>query len=175
METGAWVRVDDDDALLGAYRALPLPPGWSLAVGPREPLSGVYNEAYQALRADWWGFIADDVVPKTQGWDRALVSVAGNDGMAVPAGGHGGTPHFVLGGDLPRSTGWLALPGLDRLYIDTVWADIARARGALRHVPEVILRHRHFSNGLALKDATYRKPSAAQDRQIYSDYTQRHP
>ena len=164
MSTEAWIRVDDDDAMLGGYLALDRPAGWRLEIGPRRPLSEVYAEAFVSGR-EWWGFIADDVVPETPGWDRRLISVAGPDGMAVPAGE--GTPHFVLGAELVREIGWLALPGLDRIYIDTVWADIARSRGVLRRVPEVVLRHRHFSNGLALRDATYRKRHKAEDRRIY--------
>ena len=167
MSTPAWVRVDADDPTLAAYKALERPKEWILCVGPRLPLSGVYNEAYAAMDAEWWGIINDDVVPETAGWDRALIALAARDGMAVPAGGHGGTPHFVLGADLPRSTGWLSLPGLDRIYIDTVWADIAGALGVLRHAPDVVLRHRHFSNGGALFDATYRKRRKIEDRAIY--------
>ncbi|KKL69231.1 hypothetical protein LCGC14_2117000, partial [marine sediment metagenome] len=78
-----------------------------------------------------------------------------------------GVPHFVLGNQLPVSMGWLALPGLDRLYIDTVWGDIAKSRGVLRRVPNVVLRHAHFSNGRALKDETYKKHNKARDKSIY--------
>lgn len=149
---------------------LDLPPMWQLVVGPRKPLSAIYAEAYRE-GFDWWGFIADDVVPETPGWDRRLIEIAGHDGMAVPAGGKttGGTPHFVLGGNLVDCVGWLALPGLDRIYIDTVWADIAEARGVLRYVPEVVLRHAHFSTGAPM-DATYRKRNKAQDKLIYETW-----
>jgi hypothetical protein len=95
--------------------------------------------------------------------------------MAVPAGGEttGGCPHFALGGNLVRSVGWLALPGLDRLWIDTVWATIAKARGVLRYRPDVVLRHHHPSAGLALVDATYRKRFKTRDRAIFEAWKQR--
>ena len=162
------ILVDNDDPLASAYRDMALPDSWAILTNPRGPLSELYNRAFKAnpdLR--WYGFLADDVVPETPGFDRLLIATAGRDGMAVPAGGEttGGAPHFVLGGDLVRSVGWLALPGLKRLYIDTVWVDIARARGVLRYRPDVTLRHDHFSNGKALFDATYRKPRG--DRAIY--------
>lgn len=166
--TPLWLRLDHDDPMLAKYSG-----PWERHVGPRLPLSEIYNEAFRLFpSAEWYGFIADDVVPETHGWDRKLIEVAGSDGMAVPAGGDttGGTPHFVLGGDLVRSVGWLALPGLDRIYIDTVWADIARERGVLRHVPDVMLRHYHFSNGMALFDSTYKKRHKAEDRAIYNEW-----
>lgn len=173
MSTPALVRLDTDDPFLPEYRALALPEGWTLVVGARGPISAYYDEAYQARpAAPFWGFLADDVVPETPGWDAALIETAGRDGMAVPAGGEttGGCPHFVLGRDLVRSMGWLALPGLDRLYIDTIWEKIAAQRGVYRERPDVMLRHRHFSNGLALRDGTYRKPSRDHDRAIYENW-----
>lgn len=169
-DTPLWLRLDHDDPMFVACLALAIPAAWRRDVGPRLPLSYIYNEAYRrAPDRPWYGFIADDVVPETPKWDARLIEAAGPGGMAVPAGGHdpGGTPHFVLGGDLVRSVGWLALPGLDRLHIDEVWADIAAERDRLRRIPDVVLRHRHFSNGLALRDKTYRKTRRAEDRAIY--------
>lgn len=170
-----WLRVDEDDPLLPRYQRVKAPRSWTLEVGPRLPLSGIYNEIF-ARHPDtpWWGFIADDVVPETLNWERPLIEAAGHDGMAVPAGQHEddpeGAPHFILGGDLPREMGWLALPGLDRIYIDTVWRDIAQARGTFRRVPEVVLKHYHFSNGLAFRDATYRKRNKPADRKLYEAF-----
>jgi len=152
-----------------------LPHGWRIVVGHRGPLSDIYNAAYERNPDEpWHGFIADDVVPITHGWDTRLIEVAGSDGMAVPAGGEttGGCPHFVIGGDLVRSMGWLSLPGLDRIYIDTVWRDVATDLGVLRRVPEVVLEHRHFSNKKARIDATYLKHRKAQDKIIYDNWRQ---
>lgn len=180
QETGAstslWLRLDDDDPRLSEYLVLALPEGWTREVGPRRPLGAIYNEAYQrAPERLWWGFIGDDVVPVTQGWDTALIEAAGDSRMAVPAGGHDqkgteGAPHFVLGGGLPRVTGWLCLPGLDRLYIDTVWQTYAERRGALVRCPEIVLEHHHFSNRKALRDQTYLKHHKAEDRALYESW-----
>lgn len=152
-------------------------PGWGLFIGYRSPLSVVYNNAFERHPYEpWYGFIADDVVPITKGWDINLIDAAGNDGMAVPAGGEttGGCPHFVLGGDLVRLMGWLSLPCLDRIYIDTVWADIAMGKGVYREVNSVTLEHRHFSNGKALMDSTYRKRHKEQDKLIYNNWRKQH-
>ena len=168
--TPVWLRLDDNDPALVDYLLLRLPVGWEREIGHRLSLGALYN-GFRSQRPalPWYGALADDVVPVTPGWDRALIEAAGADGMAVPSGGEttGGCPHFVLGGDLVRSVGWLALPGLERLYIDTVWERIAEARAVLRRCPDVRLEHRHFSNRLSLFDPTYRKPSREADRAIY--------
>lgn len=165
--------IDFDDHFLDQYESMVIPSNWCIFVGHREPLSVIYNNAYERHPDElWYGFIADDVVPITNGWDIKLIEAAGSDGMAVPAGGEttGGCPHFVLGGDLVRSVGWLSLPGLDRLYIDTVWGDIAKSRGVFGNVPDVTLEHRHFSNGKAMIDKTYIKSRKRQDKVIYDNW-----
>lgn len=166
--TPVWLRLDDDDPQPELHGG-----NWIVNIGPRLLLSEIYAEAYRKYPdLPWYGVIADDVVPITPGWDRKLIEAAGNDGMAIPSGGEttGGYPHFVLGGDLVRSIGWLALPGLDRLYIDTVWHDIAEQHGVLRFLPDAILEHRHFSNRKALPDSTYRKNNKARDKVIYETW-----
>lgn len=168
MTTPAWVRLDDDDPMLGGYER---PPGWTFAVGPRKPLDGIYAEAFAAMPSlGWYGFLADDVLPRTMNWDRILIETAGRDGLAFGDDGINGeahAAHFVLGGDLVRDIGFLCLPGLSRLYIDTVWCDIARDRNVYRYRPDVKMTHLHFSNGRALMDAVYRKPSGDADRRLY--------
>ena len=170
--TPVWMRIDEDDPLVKAYSVNH--PNWSVTVGRRKPLSDIYAEAFERFKnATFFGFIGDDVIPKTNKWDARLIEIAGSDGMSYPSGGHedySGAPHFVLGGDLVREIGWLALPGLDRLYIDQTWHDIAEFKGVLRHVPEVVLFHKHFSNGGALMDRTYRKFKKAEDKAIYENW-----
>jgi hypothetical protein len=179
----AWVKtkastpvllcVDWDDPCWPEYESMDMPSGWRVSTGIRGPLSRIYNDAFRRHPNEpFYGFIADDVVPVTEYWDTKLIEAAGKDGMAVPSGGEttGGVPHFVLGGDLVRSVGWLALPGLDRIFIDTVWRDIARKRNVLTFMPEVVIKHLHFSNGKALMDSTYRKLRKAEDKLIYDQW-----
>ena len=169
--------IDFDDPFREQYETMVVPSNWRIIIGHRGQLSVIYNAAYERNRgAQFFGFLADDVVPTTNGWDIKLIEAAGSDGMAVPAGGEttGGCPHFVLGCGLVRSVGWLSLPGLDRIYIDTVWGDIAKGMGVFREVPDVTLEHRHFSNGKALMDSTYRKHHKAQDKLIYDNWRKQH-
>ncbi len=171
IATPVYLRLDDDDPMLQGYKDLDLSWNWIFTVAKRASFSSIYNEFFIAWpNLDWYGFLADDVVPETSDWDRLLIEATGKDGLAFGDDGiNGGTfaTHFVVGGDLVRSVGWLALHGLDRIYIDTVWNDIAADRGVRRYLPDVKLRHHHFSNGLALMDQTYRKPTKDNDRILY--------
>ena len=175
MTTPTVLLIDHDDPMFIGYMDLDYPVGWRIEIGDRAPLSVVYNLVFaQWPDLDWYGIFADDVVPQTPGWDRMLIDAAGLDGVAYGDDGIDTTQatHFVLGGNLARSLGWLALPGLARTHIDSVWNDIATERGVLRFVRNVRVSHLHFSNRRALMDQTYRKPNKQQDRVIYEKWRQ---
>ncbi len=165
------LMLDDDDPMLGGYRQIAYPSNWRMRIGPRAALSEIYNRVFEEFPLlPWYGILADDVTPETPGWDKKLIEAAGNDGMAYPDDGIEEPTHFCLGGDLVREMGWLAYPGLNRLYIDTVWRDIAESRGVLRYLPDVKVTHRHPSVGLGLMDKTYRKSRKAEDKRIYEQF-----
>lgn len=160
--------VDDDDPCLDAYRALALPFSWRLVIGPRAGLAELYNRQFRAHRSlGWFGVGADDMLPESPDWDRRLVEVARHDGMAFGEDGRSMPTHFVIGGDLVREMGWLALPGLDRIFIDTTWLQIAKGRGVLRFLPDVKVTHMHPAQGLAEMDDTYSKHRKGEDLATY--------
>lgn len=165
------LALDDDDPMLGGYAALEFPRSWIVRVGPRAPLSEIYNRVFREFPdLDWYGVFADDVTPETENWDTKLIEAAGSDGMAYPDDGIGEATHFCLGGELVREMGWLAYPGLKRLYIDTIWRDIAESRGVLRYLPDVKVIHRHPSVGLGLMDKIYRKDGKEEDKALYQRF-----
>lgn len=171
MSTAAVILLDDDDPCLLAYLRLSMLPNWSFEIGPHGSLSDIYNRAWRLYPHEtWYGMLCDDVVPETHEFDKLLIDSAGLDGLSfgddsINGGDH--ATHMVLGGNLVRSMGFLSLPGLDRIYIDTVWNDIARDRGVHRYLPHVKLTHHHFSNGKALVDKTYKKFNKKKDQEIY--------
>ena len=172
MSTSAVVLIDDDDPCLSGYMNLSLIPYWNIEVSSGGGLSEIYNGAFaRHPHEEWYGILCDDVIPETEYFDVKLIEAAGKDGIAVPTGGHHPdiAPHFVIGGDLVREIGWVSLPGLDRIYIDTVWNDIAKNRGVFRQT-DVVLKHMHFSNGGALMDKTYRKHNKENDRKLYNQW-----
>lgn len=154
-----WVDGDQDPA----YRSLRLPQGWQL-IAPADNLGvcGVLNWALARFAGEpWYGFISDDSIVQTPGWDMALVKAAGAAGFANSADGwqaqrrmHGAV---VFGGDLLRALGWWAPPGLIHSFVDDAWEKIARALDNWRHVPQVMVEHRHARNAKAPNDASYRK------------------
>jgi hypothetical protein len=179
MATKAMVMIDHDDPMYGGYVDVKLPPSWTYCVIlERDPLSKLYNYIFECFPDEgWYGFLADDVVPETKGFDHQLIEAAGRDGLAFGNDGINGerhATHFVLGGDLVHSVGFLSLPGLYRVFIDTVWNDIARERGVFRYLPHVTLTHEHFSNRKGLMDETYRKPRWAEDRATYEQWRKEH-
>ena len=171
----ALLWLDNDDPFFIEYMAIDYPPMWQVVSGlRRDGLAEMYNDIFKANPdLDWYGFLADDVVPETMGWDIAMIRAAGRSGVAYADDGINGEAlgtHPVIGGDLVRSVGWLALPGLKRLYIDTVWNEIGRTQGCIQYLPDVKLTHHHFSNRMALRDAIYRKPNKKEDAAIFEDW-----
>lgn len=164
VSTPVLLRLDDDDPYLSRYTC---PDGWELVIRPRRPLSDCYNEVFDR-GLDWYGLFADDVVPETPRWDTLLIEAAGSDRVSFGNDGIDILPtHFVVGGELVREIGFVALPGLDRIYMDTVWNDIATERNVLSYLPDVHIPHLHFSNRMGKMDKTYRKWNKAKDKSIY--------
>lgn len=168
----AVLMLDDDDPMLGGYTDIHYPPTWWLRIGKRAGLAELYNRFFRESPGHpWYGIFADDVLPEGD-WDARLIAAAGSDGVAYGDDGIGACTHFCIGGDLVREIGWLALPGLDRLYIDTTWQAIAESRGVLRYLPDVKVTHMHPSAGRGMMDAIYRKPDdvKAADRAVYEAF-----
>lgn len=169
------VLCDYDDPTLPSYRDLMKSPGaecWSLIVIERKPLGELFNIAFRANQeAEWFGLLGDDVVPETARVDAALVECARQGRFGYCADDINDERHYTHGtipGDQARVAGWLSLPGLDRLYIDTVWESIGRRAGLLEYLPHHRMPHLHFSTGAAERDEIYRKPSAEMDRRIFA-------
>lgn len=168
--TGGFLWLDSDDA--HQYAAIKLPDGWSVIVHERIGLGPLQNEFFR-LHPDlpWYGMIADDIVPTSQRWDTKLIESAGLDGVAYgddTIQREKQCTHGVLGGDFVRALGFIILPGLHGEWGDNVINEVARRKGVLRYLPDVKLEHWHWANGRALKDDTYLKTFADQDREIYN-------
>lgn len=108
------------------------------------------------------GMFGDDVVPKTPGWDTALVEALGNDlGVAYGDDGLRGKhapdlpTHYVTQTEVYRRLGYLAPPTIRHLFLDNVARDIGRYLRNFVYVP-VAIQHRHpWAEGEYLHDQTY--------------------
>lgn len=176
-ETGAdspgVVWLDDDD--YDKYMDINLPKGWFFIINePMDgtgPITNAFLERYP--NEPWYGLLGDDVIPRTQGWDKKLIAAAGSNGVAygndlINAERH--AAHPVVGGDMVRSLGWLALPGCKRIYIDDALMEVAKRRGTLKYIPEVVLEHMHYTAGKSQFDDTYAKPGMEEDAAIYKTW-----
>jgi len=140
------------------YYNIELPDGWIFHYSKTN--LGVCGAMNKMLREHpdepWYGLICDDEFVLTEGWDKALIEAAddwniahGNDGWQSERRIHG---IVALGGDLVRTLGWMALPGLWHWFVDDTWELLARECGLRRFLPEVRMEHKHWLAGKAVKD-----------------------
>jgi hypothetical protein len=164
--THVHVAVDEDDEELPRYEAVMARAGGEddvLERGPRKGLAAWTNEIAMR-RARQYPFLAsfgDDHVPRTPGWDAALIrgirDLSGT-GMTYPFDGtREDVPEaVVMSSDIPQVLGWMALPDCQHWYIDNVWADLGRGAGCIRHLRAIAVDHVHPTTGQAKADATSR-------------------
>lgn len=167
------VILDRDDPLLEDYLTIDYPSNWQILYMDKDVwgLSGRINQAFDMFGYEsYYGLLGDDALPRTGGWDRELRESAGRSRIAYPNDllrkGELCT-HPVIGGDLVRRVGWLALPDVKALYIDTAWMYLGRLAGLLTYHPNVIVEHLHWSADKAPMDATYRRHRDHDDAAAY--------
>jgi hypothetical protein len=179
MDTHLHVAVDDDDERLPQYQAVMARAGGGgdrLETGPRKGLCAWTNKV--ALdRAAGYPFLAsfgDDHLPRTPGWDRALIRAItdmGGTGFSWP---WDGTSEIVpeacvMSSDIVLALGWMCLPGLEHWYGDNVWGDLGKGAGCIRHLRAVAVDHVHPRARKADGDTTYAENSRSleADRDVY--------
>ena len=165
-KTHLHVAVDEDDETLPLYRAVMDKAGAEgdvLETGPRKGLCAWTNEV-AVRRAGEYPYLAslgDDMVPRTPGWDRALIrgiERMGGTGIVYPFDGvREDIPEaVVLSSDIVQALGWMCEPSLKHWYPDNVWADLGRGAGCLRHLRAIAVDHLNVFAGQAKPDATAR-------------------
>lgn len=178
LDTHLHVAVDEDDETLPQYEAVMKTAGGEhdvLETGPRKGLCAWTNEI-AVRRAGEYPFLAsfgDDHVPRTPGWDRALVAAVqrmGGTGFSYPFDGtRDDVPEaVVMSSDIVAALGWMCLPGLSHWYPDVVWADLGRGAGCLRHCRAIAVDHRNaVAEGRADATARDNGKSLEADRDAY--------
>lgn len=115
--------------------------------------------AVYADTVDYIGFMGDDHVPRTDGWDEKLVEALderpgiayGNDlhqGESLPTA-------LVMSSDIVRILGYMCPPGQEHLYLDDFWKTLGTAVGNLKYCPDVVIEHMHPHVGKAPWDESY--------------------
>jgi hypothetical protein len=147
--------VDHDDPELPAY--------WTAAGDGRiRHLTVQFADIYDHL-----GFMGDDHLPRTAGWDAHVLGaldaseprvVYGNDllqGARLP------TAAFMPS-RLVCALGYMAPPVLRHLYVDNFWLELGQNLGTLRYLPDVVIEHLHPAAGKAAMDERYEAVNAAE-------------
>jgi hypothetical protein len=166
MATHIHVAVDDDDPELPGYERVFSNLGHHydvLETGSRKGLCAWTNEVAVRRAGEYpcLASLGDDHVPRTPGWDRALIRAIedmGGTGLAYPWDGtREDVPEaVVLSSDIVAALGWMCLPELAHWFCDNTWADLGRGAGCLRHLRAVAVDHVHPATGKAPADATTR-------------------
>jgi len=167
MSSPGVVYVDESVDL---YRDLRLPENWSIHF---EREWGSLQASLQwCLReypdASQYGWLADDTYPRTEGWDKALEQAAGDwclsyakdlwlseqtGSLAALKYGDDLSSGLCWGGELIRTVGWWALPGVRQAGIDTAWTAIISPLFLGRYVDDVTVEHKNYRTGKREEDS----------------------
>lgn len=169
------VIVDDDDA--HNYEGMVLPENWAAIVTRRTWFSHKVNNAFYAFPNEpYYGLMADDQLPRTQGWSEKLAEAAKagkiawvDDGLVTPEKKIIGHP--FLPGKLCRSLGWFSCPYVNHFYVDNVWYDLANDLDISEKIEDQLVENMHFTAGKSPFDPTYaQRPLPSADKVSYERY-----
>lgn len=162
--TELFIVVDDDDPRVHDYRAVikdgPAWVNWVRFKAMRRPaMVDALNYAAQSLAShhDVLGFMGDDHVPRTLGWDESIRAAAadhlayGNDtihGPNLPT-------QIAIPARFVTALRYMAPPAFRHLYVDNYWYSLGQRVG-ITYLPGVIIEHMHPIAGKASWDDTYK-------------------
>lgn len=161
LNTRAVFILSDNDPMIDRYRDL----HFTLTVTPDKPgFVSPLNEGYWKDRKQFYsyalGFMGDDHLPRTFGWDQRIVYnlkqlgaglVYGNDKFqeqSIPT-------QVFMTSDIPLALDFMTLPRLKHLYADNFWLDLGKGLNRIQYLPDVIIEHMHPAAGKAHHDAGY--------------------
>lgn len=113
------------------------------------------------------GFMGDDHLPRTAGWDKRIVDTLDDTayGVVYVDDGHQGPalPTSVfMDARVVRCVGWMVPPGIEHLYCDNAWKDLGEALGTLTYLPDVLVEHLHPHAGKAPSDDQYERVNSGE-------------
>lgn len=156
--------VDADDPQRAVYKSL----SGAVWIGEPKGLAAWTNYAAQQLtysgplRPEYLATLGDDHRARTPNWDIMLTdAIRGLDGPGVAYGndlyqGERLCTAWVMHVAAYQALGWMMLPRLNHMYVDTAMMDVAHEAQRLAYVPNVIIEHMHPLAGKADWDETYR-------------------
>lgn len=182
--TLALLAIDGDDPAHDEYMAAIL--GCHRLVAVHEQPSGTMvsalNGAALSVAREWVaiGFMGDDHLPRTVGWDEQYLAALREMGTGIVFGndllqGHRLPTQCAMTSDIVRAVGYMSPPMLKHLYVDNTWLVWGNSLGRLRYLKDVIVEHRHPTAGKAMWDEGYLRVNdgavAEHDRLAFEAYT----
>lgn len=166
-----------DPALSGYYAEFRVSSMVQYDVAPRMSLGEWTNRlAWRVLDtygngAPYLASIGDDMVPKSPGWDAALIKANAEmgGGFTYPYDGRRtDLPEaVVIDPRIVRALGWMCEPTIRHWYLDNVWRDLGAGGGCLKYVPGSVVEHKHPNvRGGDQPDATYWDAATQYDRDL---------
>lgn len=150
--------VDADDPELGGYYHLV--DEYDLLVLPERV---GYTASLNAAAARFWddhsilGAFGDDVIFRTDNWDRQIEAALTMPGIAYGNDMIHGAKHptaVFMSSSIAKALGWLALPAVRHQWADDAWKRLGLDSGLLRFV-DIIVEHMHPAVGKSEMDPTY--------------------
>ena len=108
---------------------------------------------------DYFIFMGDDHLPRTQGWDKALMEAIGFDsgiayGNDLLQGGNLPTA-YAMSRSLVNELRGMTFPGCIHLFFDNFVKQLGIDLNCLKYLPDVIIEHLHPVAGKAEMDEGY--------------------
>jgi hypothetical protein len=166
-DTALTFCVDDDDPTLAEYKDIVESARYvnaGITVGERIRMGPTLNKnAVKVARAypnDIVGFMGDDHLPRTAGWDTTLQYELDEMKVGIWYGNdtiqRGAIPTAVaMTANIINELGYMVLPGLIHMYIDNFWKALGDGSQTLRYRDDVIIEHIHPLAGKTAWDAGY--------------------
>jgi hypothetical protein len=162
--------LDDGERQRDAYfEQVPSPPWLTIATVEVQPqrMGPVLNvlAAHYAYCTDYIGFMGDDHLPQSDGWDEKLVeALDGRPGVAYGndlAQGEKLPTAVVISSDIIQALGFMCPPGQDHLYLDDFWKFLGQIVGNFAYCPDVVIEHLHPNYAKARWDESYAQTNSA--------------
>jgi len=170
------VRIDECDPKLKEIKSLPWPKEFSVVVGKREGVAKATNDFFISNPNEpWYGFLADDFIPKTKKWDLFLAEAAESKYISYPNDMAKKTNLPTLpcvGGELVRNIGYFGFPPAYHYYVDTIYQYIGSYLNNIKRLENVIVEHLHYTYGKSELDIVYQESDAkfAADKVVWKQW-----
>lgn len=161
--------VDADDSALGRYQELSIPhaviPRWLPMVQKLNRAAVQRAEQHFAL-----GFMGDDHLPRTPGWNTMIVEQLKQLGTGIAYGndlyqGERIPTQWFMTSDIVRALRRMVPAPVDHLYCDNAVLALGQGTGCIRYLSDVVIEHMHPVAGKASSDAGYQRVNSRRQYQ----------